>query len=1044
MQTIETIATSIQKLRQLVAVEVQSRWQIWAEDLPVEVACQPERWQTWPMAALNARHHIAWPRGRRVLWLAQEFKIPPDLQGYPLAGLTLRLALTWWADHAEIFVNGQRVQTGDLFDCSPRILLETSVTPGETIAVALRLLSPQHDPGALVYSRLIYGPADACTLEPGFVADELAVLQGYLERFQPQQLPALAAAIAEIDWSALANPGQFRRSLQALRDCLQPFGAWLQQRQLLYLGHAHLDLAWLWPIQETWEVAEKTFESVLALQQEFPELIFCHSTPALYAWIEAHRPALFRAIQAQVQAGRWEVTAGLWVEPELNLISGESLVRQVFYGQRYIQERFGQLNQIAWLPDSFGFCWQLPQILKQGGVEYFVTQKLRWNDTTQFPHEAFWWRSPDGTQIFSAMLPPIGEGIDPVKMASFAQNWEAVTGVAEALWLPGVGDHGGGPTRDMLQSARRWQQSPLLPPLQPTTAQKWLQRLETTMPSIPVWENELYLEFHRGCYTSHADQKRWNRRCEILLFQAELLAAIATLTTGAEYPKFQLQTAWKQALFNQFHDILPGSCIPEVFAEANQGWQAAEQSAQTILHQSQRAIAAHIALPPPPNLDCQPIVVFNLLNWGRSETVQLSLPTPAAGKTWQVYDLDHQPVPCQDLQTDSGQSDLLFLASEVPGIGYRVFWLSQIPRETAPPSAPSPVTWTLENTYLQVEINPHTGELARVFDKIADREVLQGPGNQLQFFQDSGQYWDAWNIDPDYQKHPLPGAKLKRIEWQSYGAVQQRLRVTLAFGQSQFDQDYVLEADSALLKIETRVNWQETHVLVKAAFPLTVQADSATYEIPCGAICRPTLPNPEPLEAWEQAKWEVPALQWADLSDPSDFYGVSLLNDCKYGYDAQPNQLRLTLLRSPRWPDPTSDQGHHQFTYALFPHRGHWQMAQTPRRGYELNQPLQAVLMPSLTLPNQQPLPPVGQWFDLGSDHLFLMAFKQAEDDPQSWILRCYEGYGETISLNFKEKLGLVIDQAVDLLERPLTPLESEAPTIAPWKIASFLLRPGS
>ncbi|HEY9750301.1 MAG TPA: hypothetical protein V6C63_16570 [Allocoleopsis sp.] len=477
------ISEAISRLRQLTQLNLQSDWQMHLGDRPIAEATQPEQWQTWTTAALNARDHIAWPQGRQVLWLGQQLVIPQDLQGYPLTGLVLRLALTWWAESAQVFVDGQLVQEGNLFDCSTRILLSSAAQPGATIAVALRLISPGHDAGALVRSLCLYEVASTATLsdrvEPSFVADELAVLQQYLSAFAPEKLADLAAAIAPLDWNALTSgdrsPLKFDQSLQQLRQTLQPFSDWIKQRQICLLGHAHLDLAWLWPVSETWEAAERTFKSVLQLQQDFPELIFCHSTPALYDWIETNRPALFENIQAQVAAGTWEVVGGLWVEPELNVVSGESIVRQVLYGQRYTQAKFGKISAIAWLPDTFGFCWQLPQILKQGGIEYFVTQKLRWNDTTQFPYEAFWWRSPDGSEIFSLMSAPIGESIDPIKMTQHASMWETKIGNLETLWLPGVGDHGGGPTRDMLEMARRWQTSPFFPQLKFATAEEYLE-----------------------------------------------------------------------------------------------------------------------------------------------------------------------------------------------------------------------------------------------------------------------------------------------------------------------------------------------------------------------------------------------------------------------------------------------------------------------------------------------------------------------------------------------------------------------------------------
>jgi len=836
------------------------------------------------------------------------------------------------------------------------------------------------------------------------------------------------------------------------------------------LGHAHLDLAWLWPVSETWNAAQNTFESVLKLQEDFPELIFCHSTPALYAWIEEHRPDLFQAIQAQVAAGRWEVVGGMWVEPELNLIAGESIVRQLLYGQRYIQEKFGKLSTVVWVPDSFGFCATLPQFFANAGIEYFVTQKLRWNDTTKFDYGAFWWRSPDGSQVFSLMSAPIGESIDPVKMASYALEWQSQTGLPESLWLPGVGDHGGGPTRDMLETAQRWQKSPFFPDLEFTTAEKYLQQIvETrfiasvsnydsppTSPTFPIWNDELYLEFHRGCYTTHADQKRWNRRCENLLYEAELFATLATVSCDVTYPKAEIEAAWKQVLFQQFHDILPGSSITQVYTDALPQWQQVEQVGTKILQESLLAIASHITLSEPPKPNSLPIFVFNSLNWQRSEVVSIALPTP---EEWQIYDASGKQMASQL----SEPSTLLFLATEIPPVGYRIFWLSP----SSPSSPPLLPDWILENEFLRVVIDPDTGDLSSVFDKTYQREVLSGAGNQLQAFKDSGQYWDAWNIDPNYAQHPLPSTNLLSIQWLEQGPVQSRVRVVRQLGESEFCQDYILQAGSPLLKIATTVNWQENHVLVKAAFPLNVEADFATYEIPCGAIRRPTKsfgyavacggkPSrsaDSPQTPTEQAKWEVPALRWADLTAETQegIHGVSLLNDCKYGYDSKPNQLRLTLLRSSNWPDSEADKGFHEFTYTLYPHAGSWESAHTVRRGYELNIPLQVILNPVNENPLENPPLSTGKdglgvsFLDLSSENLILMALKPSEDDPEQLILRCYECHGETAELSWQSDLGLNLGDTVDLLEGSSTTefsSQQQILTIEPWKIASFKVIP--
>jgi alpha-mannosidase len=1145
------VIDAITKLRALTQVDVQNSWRYCTEDLPVAIASESECWQNWPIAEPNTKKYIVWSAGRQIIWLGQTFIIPHDLQGYPLIGLSLRLSLVCWSIDIKIFVNGQLVQQGDLFDSSARVLLSNAVVPGEKITVALRLVSPGHDIGALMKSVCLYESTDDMTplnppetegqnltpspfrgglgrgfqdlynksIDPSFIADELTILQKYAENFAPETLLTLTNAVAKIDWDAVSQQETFKRSLSNLRQNLQPLQEIAKQRRIQMLGHAHLDLAWLWTVSETWEVAQRTFESVLNLQQEFPELTFCHSTPALYAWIEQNRPDLFTAIQQQIAKGRWEVVGGMWVEPELNLINGESIVRQVLYAQRYVQEKFGQLTKVAWVPDSFGFCWQLPQILQQGGIEYFVTQKLHWNDTSKFPHGVFWWQSPDGTKIFSLMSPPNVTGVmdtNPITMTSYSVDWELQTNLKNTFWLPGVGDHGGGPTRDMLQVAQRWQNSPFFPQLEFTTAYSYLSEIKSqflcgqtevnqqetndsfhacidvspipnprfharsAVSPIPIWNDELYLEFHRGCYTTHADQKRWNRRCENLLYQAELFASLATISVGINYPKLQLEDSWKKVLFNQFHDILPGTSIPEVFVEANQAWEEVEAVGWEILNDALKAIASQITLPPPPQADAQPIIVFNSLNWSRSELVSVTL-EKSDGKSWEIYDFSGQKLQSQLIE----ESKLLFLAKDIPSIGYCVYWLCRGDGENSTTEVAACQTKSacadynansldltakdqttevaacqtksactdynanslantgldcndkhlvLENEVLRVVVDPDTGDLSSVYDQVHHKEILNGSGNQLQAFQDSGQYWDAWNIDPNYQQHPLPPTQLQSIQWIETGPLRSRLRVVRQLGKSQFCQDYLLSSNSPILQIVTTVDWQESHVLVKAAFPLTFEAKYAVNEIACGAIQRPT----QPQTPAEQAKWEVSALKWSDLGDEK--YGVSLLNDCKYGYDCQPSELRLTLLRSPCWPDPNADRGIHQFTYALYAHSGSWQLAGTVRRGCELNLPLLVVSMPNQEEYGHKSLPPVGRFLDLQAENLVLMAFKQSENCAQKWILRCYECHGDDVQLSLKSDLDLAIAFRVNLLEEPTQSENGQTLQLGPWKIANFIV----
>lgn len=1037
VRSLDRINQCLERLRHLNQVSLHAGWHSCADDWPIEQAVQPETWQTWPLATPNDKQHLPWPQGRQVRWLGQTIVVPTQLQGYPLAGMELRLSLLWWAEAAQIYVNGQLVQEGDLFDAAVRVRLSRSVIPGQAFVVALRLVSPGHDAGALMRSLCLYEATESTIPEPSFIADEWAVLSSYLQQFDPNRLPELAAMVETLDWSLVADRPRFNQALMALRDRLRPWAAPLKQRQIHLVGHAHLDLAWLWPVTETWAAAERTFRSVLHLQAAFPNLTFCHSTPALYAWMEQQRPELFAQIQSQVQAGRWEVVGGLWLEPELNLISGESIARHLLYGQRYSQEKFGQSNQVAWLPDTFGFGWQLPQLLRQGGIEYFVTQKLRWNDTTPFPHDLFWWQAPDGSRILSLMSAPIGEAIAPLKMADFAWNWQTKTGLTQSLWLPGVGDHGGGPTRDMLEVGERWAASPFFPELNFTTAIAYLNQVAETADALPIWESELYLEFHRGCYTTHADQKRWNRRSEELLFEAELFAALATIATGIPYPQAELATAWKQTLFNQFHDILPGTAIPDVFTEANQAWEAVQHVGQQLRQQALQSLAMAISLPSPPHPQARAIVVFNSLNWERSQSCRLSLAEVGdwASQGVRIVDLQGQPVPCQ-LEPQPRPSEtwhLLFWAEAIPAMGYRCFWLCPDP-QGIDPLFDHQVTETpvLENEFLRVQVDPHTGDLCSVYDKRQQWEVLSGAGNQLQAFADRGQYWDAWNIDPDYASHPLPAAQLRHMSHAIHRTLETVIRVERQIGQSVFQQEYVLAKGSPYLEIRTQVDWQERHVLLKVAFPLTIAASEVTYEIPCGAIARPTCPQNDR----ERAMWEVPALRWADLSQTDQHLGVSLLNDSKYGYDSQPSQLRLTLLRGAEWPDPEADRGLHSFTYALYPHAGSWQAAQTVQQGYNLNQPLHGVLCPHQANPVAATLSPVGSLLNLGADNLVVMAFKPLEDNQQQWLIRCYESQGQTAVLHLISELGLQCQTRLNLLEHPLCD-QTSALTVNPWQIAT-------
>jgi alpha-mannosidase len=1028
---VSSIEISLDRLRRLSQQDLLTDWRVWRDahiiDLDLSAGVQ---------ASLNEKGQIAWERGRQEIWLAQQVIMPIGLDGFPVTSLSCRLAFTWWAEIAQVFVNGELVQEGDLFDHSPRVLLMSAVVPGTAVDVRLRLVSPGHDIGALMRSRLIFESTDPMYPDPGWLADELAVMVQQVASFQPGKLGGLAGIIDRIDYGLVAvDSRQFIAQVLAVRQQVramgfgedlptplggspdqQPFGhpsvreasACAEEgispssgldgiKSIQLLGHAHLDMAWLWEVAETWEVAERTFRSSLKLQQLFPDLTFCHSTPALYEWMELNQPEVFAGICQQVQAGKWEIVGGMWIEPDLNLISGESIARQIIYGQEYTRSRFGAHTQVAWL--------------KQGGIDYFVTQKFLWNDTTKFPHQLFWWESPDGSRVLSLMSSAIGEGIDPLKMIDYACQWQINTGEDESLYLFGVGDHGGGPTRDMLELADRWSHSDVFPDLEFTTAIKYLDKLASRTDShlLPVWQDELYLEFHRGCFTTHADQKRSNRQCEDLLYQAELWSSIACIVTKQDYPadlKLQIETAWKQTLFNQFHDIIPGTAIEPVYVTANEGWENVERVTTQIISDALGKICDRVLLPTPPVEGAIPIIIFNALNWHRTEVISLYLPEMESNQIWQVHDNAGKLLP-----TDSLGAEIFFLAADLPSVGYELFWLVPYVLMGMDPIEDPKPRWKdrkilgsgdfiFKNQFVRVEIDSHTGDIASIWDEVNQRKVLTSIGaNHLEAFQDDGQYWDAWNIDPKYAEKQLPPSQLRSIEWIDKGQIRQCIR---------------------------------------ANFPLNLTADRSTAETACGAIDRPTKPETDV----EKAKWELPMHRWVDLTDNSSEYGVSILNDCKYGFDAGSDYLRLTLLRSSKWPDPTADRGYHKFTYAIYPHSGTWQAAQTVSKGLELNSPLQVVRVGEGGTKRRgdertgRSLITNNSFLDLQAQNLVLMAFKPAETLDRSWVLRCYEAYGVEGEITLTGDLDLGIDRALNILEEPQS--EMLDPIVKPWQIRSF------
>lgn len=1024
--TLDNIAPILAELHSLVRIETQNHWQFYlAEDAEKTEHKGFELGRSQP-AKPNENGHLIFPKGEQLAWFYQKFTLPHNIKKYELQGLHCRLNLTWWAGTAKVFVNGELACEGDLFDSSTRLSLSRNAQPDETFEVAIALISPGHDIGALMKSQLIFESDNLAKLDVGFVATELQISSRYFEKYQPELLLKLAEVLRTLPLKTFRNRAELDQALAAVREQLIPLAELIKTRQFYVMGHAHLDMAWLWTTDETWEVGQRTFSSVLNLQKEFPKLIFGHSTPALYEWIENNRPDLWQKITEAVAKDRWELLGGMWVEPDVNLVSGESLIRQFLYGQQYFLEKFGKIVPIAWLPDTFGFPQQLPQICKLCGIEAFGTGKLHWNETKPFPHGLFWWRSPDETELLTFMTPPNVTGImdtNPITMTDYALKWEEQTGLKDIFWIPGVGDHGGGPTKDMVQVAEKWRRSPFFPALKFSTAQNFLNQVKDT-PNLPIWDDELYLELHRGYYTVHRDQKEFNRRCETLLRQVELWSVIANALGSKFNHQAIIKDLWKKVLFNQFHDILSGTSIPEVFTEANRDWQYVIDTSEKLLENIFGAIATYLNFSELPHPKAKPIILFNDLNWERTEVVSLEISDLSI-----IYDHASQKIDSQisqELLAGKTWKNTISFTATVPSVGYSLYWLATDSQALTQRTEDLvyELEFILENDYLKVEINPETGDIKQVFDKQNNQQILSGAGNQLQAFEDKGQYWDAWDIAPDYEEKPLPPTELVSIQWQEKTEIRSVIRVKRKLNKSTFTQDYILEAHSPILKIDTVADWQEEQIILKAAFPLAIESDSCDYEVPCGVITRNPKVDPE--------KWEVPALRWADLNDEK--YGVSILNNSHHGYDTKPNQLRLTLLKSPIWPDPKADRGEHHFSYAIYPHVGDWKAAKTVHHAKAFNTPLR-VHLPKNKNESPNTLPSSHSFLQFNASNLIVLALKQAETN-ESLIIRFYEAYGKSAELNYQSDFGWQIKQELDALENPLT--NELLAIIKPWKIKTY------
>ncbi len=736
------------------------------------------------------------------------------------------------------------------------------------------------------------------------------------------------------------------------------------------IGHAHIDLAWLWPIRETIRKGARTFSTAIDLMQYYPDYIFGASQAQYFLWMKEHFPKLYTKIKQKVKEGRIEVQGAMWVEADTNVSGGEALVRQILHGKRFFKQEFDLEITNLWLPDVFGYSAALPQLLRKSGVDYFMTQKISWNLINQFPHQSLCWQGIDGTSILTHMLPEetYNSAALPRSVARAEQNYHDKAVSEHCLLVYGIGDGGGGPGEEHLERLKRMKNLSGLSPVKQERACDFFEQWEKDANKFPRWVGELYLERHQGTFTSNSRSKRYNRKMELALRDWEWLAVLAKILSNSTYPAQRLENIWREVLLYQFHDILPGSSIKRVYDESLARYKAMLEEVNQSLESTVETLGALLQT----EQMKEPAILINTLSWPRVDWFRL-------GNDWHRI--------------------------KIPAMGYKVIDIEALQTPAHPEILATRTT--LENEILRIEFNSE-GAIISIYDKKINREVLDKtiPSNRFAIYADSG---DAWDFPMDYAD-TTPNVMKRVIVQSRLDGPKAILTQVYQFGFSEIRQEVILTAGSRRLDFLTWLRWRETATMLRTSFAVAIQTEKATFDIQFGEIQRPTHQN----TSWEVAKDEVPAHKWVDLSQRD--YGVALLNDCKYGHKIKGNVIDLNLLRSVPYTGPKlvndqdvppgeahhgySDQAEHVFTYSLYPHPGDHISGEVVQAGYELNIPVRIYQI----APNPGKLPLENSFIQISAAKVILEAVKKAEDG-EDVILRFYQAEHANvqamITLNF-------------------------------------------
>ncbi|KAM8972229.1 alpha-mannosidase 2C1 [Pelodytes ibericus] len=775
------------------------------------------------------------------------------------------------------------------------------------------------------------------------------------------------------------------------------------------MGHCHIDSAWLWPYEESIRKCARSWVTAVQLMSKNPHFTFTCSQAQQLEWVKIWYPGLYSQIKEYVKLGQFIPVGGTWVEMDGNLPSGESMVRQFLQGQQFFLQEFGKLCLEFWLPDTFGYSAQLPQLMNGCGIKRFLTQKLSWSLVNTFPHHTFHWKGIDGSKVLAHFPPGDSYGMHGTveEILKTVKNNRDKGRVNSSIFLYGFGDGGGGPTEKMLSRLNRMKDTDGLPRVSLSSPDRFFSALEADTSQLCTWEGELFLELHNGTYTTQAQIKKGNRQGEQLLRDVEILSSLALAKNSKfTYPSSKLQHLWRLLLLNQFHDVLPGSCIEQVVVDAIEYYEEIRKGGEELLKESIKAI---METPSSPQLTAnQTVTVINTLPWERKELI--SIPGP------------------------SGEPVLGLIT--VPSMGYTTVPKNVCPSKSVTVLRQEDNTVVMENEILRASIDS-VGRLTSLQLLASNRESIPEncSGNQFVLFDDIPLYWDAWDVMDYHLETRKPLTRLvSKVEITSSGGLRGAVKFSLQISEkSTIEQEIILDASCPHIRFNTKVTWHEAHKFLKVEFPTKVHNSNATYEIQFGHLQRPTHRN----TSWDWARYEVWAHRWMDLSEYG--FGVAVLNDCKYGCSALGNVLSLSLLRAPKSPDATADMGNHEFSYALMPHGGTFQEAGVIQSAYNF-------CIPLLTTLSGAAQPKSCSAFTVLSPAVVLETVKQAENQPDSLVLRLYESYGSTVETWLQTTLAVEEFFLCDLLERPDVShklvLEERGVKLSfsPFKVLSVLL----